>query len=553
MWADINGERKKVACGPCIRGHRSSKCDHRDRVLVEVRKPGRPLSSCPHPSGSCSCERVVINYTIPKTSECACPSERAQPSVGSSNSSRVQKSRNRKSTSTFNANIIEKAIKASQDGETDASSLITGTPTSESNDASAPSSASSTPRIFPSRKESQDVDLVIAEPSMPTSRPATSHSQGPSSCCQPKPAQPQVSSCCSNKVKEPPKPAQPQKSCCSGPVPVQTQQPQFPQPGGLPVSGNPIGNFPQYLGQHQQTPYSMLNSGSNFMAMPPPYNFNTPIYNHMASVYQPPASIPMTPMNNHVGTHATEHNCHCGDSCSCFGCAAHPNNATMIEYIRSMHQYMSTGQFGPMPPPTYDLPSYPHQAGYGTEAGMGYRNAAPTNYLPQNQMTFQAQMSSTMSMPHTPLAITSPWLQHSVQSPVQTSPAVERQFFGLANNPAPATAPEPAVTLKSEDAMQSPASAGSPSDGKSEETETLSPSSYFWQEMVLPGCNDATGTCQCGDGCECVGCLTHGGHNGVPLGAPTSNETETFADFMTSTATVGSGSNRFMAYSDAPT
>ena len=29
---------------PCMRGHRSSKCTHTDRILVQVRKPGRPLS-----------------------------------------------------------------------------------------------------------------------------------------------------------------------------------------------------------------------------------------------------------------------------------------------------------------------------------------------------------------------------------------------------------------------------------------------------------------------------------------------------------------------------
>lgn len=51
--------------GPCIRGHRSSKCQHHDRVLIEVRKPGRPLSSCPHPAGSCGCERITVSYTVP--------------------------------------------------------------------------------------------------------------------------------------------------------------------------------------------------------------------------------------------------------------------------------------------------------------------------------------------------------------------------------------------------------------------------------------------------------------------------------------------------------
>ncbi|KAL1798289.1 hypothetical protein ACET3X_002326 [Alternaria dauci] len=144
MWAEVNGERKKVACGPCIRGHRSSKCDHRDRVLVEVRKPGRPLSSCPHPTGSCSCERVVINYTIPKTSECACPSERAPPTATVAGNSRITKSRRKSAVPTpYN---LEKAIQAGFDAKTETSS-VTYTPseTSNSNGASLPSSASSTP------------------------------------------------------------------------------------------------------------------------------------------------------------------------------------------------------------------------------------------------------------------------------------------------------------------------------------------------------------------------------------------------------------------------
>lgn len=30
-------------------------------------------------------------------------------------------------------------------------------------------------------------------------------------------------------------------------------------------------------------------------------------------------------------------------------------------------------------------------------------------------------------------------------------------------------------------------------------------------------CAQGSGNCMCGEGCTCVGCLTHGGHNGVPL------------------------------------
>lgn len=110
------------------------------------------------------------------------------------------------------------------------------------------------------------------------------------------------------------------------------------------------------------------------------------------------------------------------------------------------------------------------------------------------------------------------------------------------------------MELKTEEPDTNTAIADSPSDGKDEDTPTLSPSSYFWQELVLPGCNDATGTCQCGDGCECVGCLTHGGHNGVPLNPPTASEQDAFNEFFTNN-NLGDNSPNVMTgtYSEAPT
>ncbi|KAK4145252.1 uncharacterized protein C8A04DRAFT_27013 [Dichotomopilus funicola] len=67
----INGQ--KMACAPCIRGHRSTKCNHfYERVMVPVRKPGRPLSTCPCPPGRpCSCGGVRV--AIPKHQKCGCP------------------------------------------------------------------------------------------------------------------------------------------------------------------------------------------------------------------------------------------------------------------------------------------------------------------------------------------------------------------------------------------------------------------------------------------------------------------------------------------------
>lgn len=514
-----------------------------------MRKPGRPLSSCPHPTGSCSCERVVINYTIPKTSECACPSERSQPIAVSNGTGRVQKSRSRKSTSNFNTSVLEKAIKAAQDGETDSSSQLTQTPTSESNNASNPSSASSTPRLLPLQKENVAPEVLEPEVSASTSRPATSHSQAVSSCCKPKPVQAPTKSCCSSKTKDaapvPPTPAK--KSCCSGSTPAQQVPTHVAQPPIQPNMPPNFPTFPQYPTQFHN-PYNMVHHGNGYMHMPPPFSFNTPIYNHMLSHFQPQKSMPLLPINNHTATHTPEHNCQCGDSCSCFGCAAHPNNATMMEYVRSMHEFMSTGQFGAMPPPTYDLPSYPHQPGFGAEANFGF-NPAP-NFPAPNHINFQAGISTTMHMPQTPLNAPTLWSQASTPAAVPT----EIPFFDNTNI-TQAPIQDTSASLKREESIQSPATfADSPSEGKDEDATTLSPSSYFWQEMVLPGCNDATGTCQCGDGCECVGCLTHGGHNGVSLEMAASNEQEAFPDLVTSTEDLmANTSNQFLNFSTGPT
>lgn len=52
---------------PCIRGHRSSRCEHFDRFMVQVARPGRPLSTCPHPKNQCNCgKEKVMMIRIPK-------------------------------------------------------------------------------------------------------------------------------------------------------------------------------------------------------------------------------------------------------------------------------------------------------------------------------------------------------------------------------------------------------------------------------------------------------------------------------------------------------
>ncbi|KAI0477283.1 hypothetical protein GGR56DRAFT_399975 [Xylariaceae sp. FL0804] len=63
--AIFDEQGRKVACAPCIRGHRSSKCTHaNEREMQLVRKPGRPLSS---PSG-----RPLSSSNSASSGRCQC-------------------------------------------------------------------------------------------------------------------------------------------------------------------------------------------------------------------------------------------------------------------------------------------------------------------------------------------------------------------------------------------------------------------------------------------------------------------------------------------------
>lgn len=56
-----------------------------------------------------------------------------------------------------------------------------------------------------------------------------------------------------------------------------------------------------------------------------------------------------------------------------------------------------------------------------------------------------------------------------------------------------------------------------------QDADFMEASQYYTLEypVGLPNpCSDVTGSCQCGNDCSCVGCLTHSGHNGFSLESP---------------------------------
>ncbi|EON64098.1 hypothetical protein W97_03328 [Coniosporium apollinis CBS 100218] len=112
-------------------------------------------------------------------------------------------------------------------------------------------------------------------------------------------------------------------------------------------------------------------------------------------------------------------------------------------------------------------------------------------------------------------------MQAQLQLPTYTAlyPVQATATASVSDAPRAGHATPPAHPIANPSTQESPATP----EKEAFSNTLLSPTSFFFNELVL-GCSDATGLCQCGDGCTCVGCLTHGGHNGVPLEPPNGGE-----------------------------
>ncbi|ORY98989.1 copper fist DNA binding domain-domain-containing protein [Syncephalastrum racemosum] len=55
----------KYACHSCIKGHRSSQCNHSERTLLPVRRKGRPITQC------AQCREQRLKHSVHQ--KCVCP------------------------------------------------------------------------------------------------------------------------------------------------------------------------------------------------------------------------------------------------------------------------------------------------------------------------------------------------------------------------------------------------------------------------------------------------------------------------------------------------
>jgi hypothetical protein len=318
------------------------------------------------------------------------------------------------------------------------------------------------------------------------------------------------SSCCSQKTQPPPvAPAASQSngSCCSGkkaifnPVADSVANGHRPKPN-QPTSWNDMSymNFsaqqmPSWqnsMASTQETfmpSYGMQNSRAQpfYMNGYAPNVSSTPYSNSMNGLgIAPPNMTPFTMDQSTNTAYAsttiggeTSHDCSCGDDCQCLGCAAHPFNNTTRQHVQEMGVMMTFDGDDSTPETiakTYNPPSFP-------------TNAATT------PMNFFMQQTPTMD--------------HGIH---------QNSFESYS---------DPTSTMPS--GYSSPLSAGHHFN-----QQLMHPSEYYTIEYpvgIPSACSDVTGSCQCGNDCSCVGCLTHSGHNGVALEAqipddPVANPTE---------------------------
>lgn len=150
------------------------------------------------------------------------------------------------------------------------------------------------------------------------------------------------------------------------------------------------------------------------------------------------------------------HNCNCGDTCSCLGCAAHPYNATTRNHVQSLGNLLANDD-------NEEEQSSRPRSPYGIPFAKG-TNPRLVDDVP----------SSPVSSHYRPSAF----------NPTDDDVTSSHELYNEAHVP------------------------------------LFSSSSYYTMEFPmesLGSCTDVSGSCQCGDDCACIGCLTHTGHNGIPL------------------------------------
>ncbi|KAI9826454.1 MAG: hypothetical protein M1826_006663 [Phylliscum demangeonii] len=503
----INGV--KYACEPCMRGHRSSKCTHSDRILVQVRKPGRPLSSCPHPGGHCSC--TGLRMAIPKASNCACGND---SDVGchadAQASSIVLDNPNRRASTP--ASVLRSVVAASaapsdkvrKRGRRPSTSLSTATVKAiQKADSQTLNPSEDQPSIpGPVKAISKENGCLLT-----TVVPSEPQSESPDNDqTQPAPP-PQACSCGANNPSRPqPSPTEtgPIASAVSSAVSSAVFSPGNPNPDYQPVAppnptqANLSADYPPSEASRRQS-YPNPSPNTTLYTFPPKYStFQKPLtpeelaflqrnpalfsrtVPYLPSSWAPPSPLPAQYM-------MTTHSCNCGDSCNCLGCIAHPYNGRTLDFVQSLQVLMATdGQL---------------------DDQASRRLSTPGRHLPGMPPLASFEIPNTdIPVYHSHGHATGAWLHEPSKLPPPLPPSIPLSSFD-AIGPGQGGLPS-----------QRPPDVSTPmmtANGELVDPHPLSPNAFFHVDYPIGCCASGGTNCLCGDGCTCFNCTLHGRHGGA--------------------------------------
>ena len=275
----------------------------------------------------------------------------------------------------------------------------------------------------------------------------------------------------------------------------------------------------------------------------PPSSANTQPFSMAASAFPPQQETLLFTEDQFGCLHEPDQSCRCGEGCQCLGCSMHPANRTTTDYVRYHMELAMRGWGDPahlqMPPSTMLGATQPLAL---STSGLQFPSF-PDMILPSQS---QHDPYSAATSPFTSNSFAPQWHYNHAQF---ATPTLEMSQFSFQPStpytatPADNTATRPRTSPQRRDEHGNPQQKGharqlSMHDTKShdhdspsteDDASTLSPSAFSVLQYNIPGCNDATGSCLCGDGCQCEGCLTHNGHsednvlNGASISTDTSS------------------------------
>lgn len=233
---------------------------------------------------------------------------------------------------------------------------------------------------------------------------------------------------------------------------------------------------------HSETPYSHVPPSFHIPHMPYTDVYNMPstyataenpltqrqqaffqqngyVHPHLVSYYPPLGAVAPSAVTTSIS--GVTHTCTCGPSCQCVFCLAHPYNATTRDRVQTLAHLLPDD-------PEYS-PKSPLQSSFFHSMDDPPRAVPGNNAMHINEILQPADLIQPMPL-HGPSFSNGTYEALPIES-------VNR-------------------------APQSAISSG------------YLTMEYEYDPIGMRECTDSTGTCQCGDGCSCVGCLTHSGHDG---------------------------------------